>query len=63
MTESEARGEGLADRQEDLDAFQTALHILVEDATEERLHSATIQLALTVEARSMYLRQSKGGAR
>lgn len=54
MTESEARGEGLAEVHEKADAFSTALHRIVKEADEQGLSSQRIQMDLKKEARSMW---------
>ena len=50
MTESEWRGEGLAEEQQKVDAFQTALYALVEDASAEGLPLVSIAIELRTQA-------------
>ena len=50
MTGSEWRGEGLAEDDEKLQAFSTALHALVEDAFAQGVASARMTIELQKES-------------
>ena len=53
MTESECRGEDLADECEKVDAFQTALQALVEDAAGKGFPLEVMAIILRTEANSL----------